>query len=157
MKAVNLASNIIYGLAVVGILASGKVAYSKDIYQKEMKCLADNIYFESLNQSVVGQMAVANVTMNRVNSKHFPDTICNVVWESKQFSWTHDGKSDVPGNKKAYARVYDIAEIVYNGTVPDLTEGATFYHADYVNPSWNRAMTLVVKIDTHIFYTHKGR
>ena len=103
------------------------------------------------------QVAVGNVTMNRVTHSAFPDTVCDVVWERKQFSWTHDGKSDTPSSKSAYDEVYEIAKAVYNGNVMDITEGATFYHADYVNPSWNKDMKRVAKIDTHIFYTHKGR
>lgn len=123
---------------------------------KELKCLADNIYFESLIEPVAGQIAVANVTMNRVNSPHFPNTVCEVVWQKKQFSWTHDGKSDVPSEKVLWFEVYNIAEKVYNGEISDITEGSTFYHADYVNPSWASKMDRkVVKIGRHIFYWNK--
>ena len=123
---------------------------------KELKCLADNIYFESLIEPVAGQIAVANVTMNRVASKHFPNTVCEVVWQKKQFSWTHDGKSDVPSEKVLWFEVYNIAEKVYNGEISDITEGSTFYHADYVNPSWaNKMDRKVVKIGRHIFYWNK--
>ena len=124
----------------------------------ELKCLADNMYFEAVTQSVAGQIAVANVTLNRVNSPHFPDTVCDVVWENKQFSWTHDGKSDIPQSEKKYSAIYNLAKSVYNGDIVDITEGSTFYHADYVNPSWAKSMDrLVTKIDLHIFYKHKGR
>jgi len=94
--------------------------------------------------------------MNRVASKHFPNTVCEVVWQKKQFSWTHDGKSDVPSEKVLWFEVYNIAEKVYNGTISDITEGSTFYHADYVNPSWASKMDRkVVKIGRHIFYWNK--
>lgn len=141
-----------------GIVAACTSLYAQSKSSPEIKCLADNIYFESSNQSEVGQIAVANVTMNRMYSKHFPNTICDVVWEPKQFSWTHDGKSDVPSDAAKYASIYNLAELVYNHDIPDVTEGATFYHADYVNPPWASAMDeKVAKIDNHIFYRHKGR
>tara|TARA_R110000744_G_scaffold77895_12_gene153532 strand:+ start:3643 stop:4134 length:492 start_codon:yes stop_codon:yes gene_type:complete len=125
---------------------------------KQITCLADNIYFESNNQSQVGQIAVANVTLNRVNSTHFPNTVCDVVWEHKQFSWTHDNKSDMPGDAVMYNSIYNLAELVYNGIIPDITEGSTFYHADYVDPYWATSMDeKVTTIDNHIFYKHKGR
>jgi|DEB0MinimDraft_10_1074344.scaffolds.fasta_scaffold00577_19 spore germination cell wall hydrolase CwlJ-like protein len=123
---------------------------------KELKCLADNIYFESLIEPLAGQIAVANVTMNRVNSPHFPNTVCEVVWANKQFSWTHDGKSDTPVAGKQYDDIYKLAKDVYTGKISDITEGSTFYHADYVNPSWAKKMDRkVVKIGRHIFYWNK--
>ena len=149
----------LFNVAVAaGIVAACTSLYAQSKSSPEIKCLADNIYFESSNQSEVGQIAVANVTMNRMYSKHFPNTICDVVWEPQQFSWTHDGKSDVPSDAAKYASIYNLAELVYNGHIPDVTEGATFYHADYVNPHWASAMDeKVAKIDNHIFYRHKGR
>ena len=155
MRAINIMSNIITATIFGGILIS--CTHMTESKAAELKCLADNIYFEALTESEAGQIAVANVTMNRVKHPAFPNTVCEVVWEPKQFSWTHDGKSDNPDSEKAYKEVYGIAESVYNGDIVDITEGATFYHADYVNPSWNKVMTRVAKIDTHIFYTHKGR
>lgn len=123
---------------------------------KELKCLADNIYFESLIEPIAGQIAVANVTMNRVKSEWFPNTVCEVVWQSKQFSWTHDGKSDNPLVGKQYNAIYKLAEMVYTGKINDITEGSTFYHADYVNPAWAKKMDRkVVKIGRHIFYWNK--
>lgn len=118
-------------------------------------CLAQNIYFEAGIESVAGKAAVARVTINRVKSPKFPDTICDVVWQRKQFSWTHDGKSDrIPSNGKAtweqsIAVAYDA---YYVGKWDGLVEGATHYHADYVNPVWAKKIRRITKIDTHIFY-----
>lgn len=159
MRIVNILSGTFtaVALASTAVLGVGIQLQANESRAAELKCLADNIYFEALIETEAGQIAVGNVTMNRVNSKHFPNTVCDVVWERKQFSWTHDGKSDVPKDKEGYKRVYKVAEMVYDGTVSDITEGSTFYHADYVNPSWNKVMTRVGQIDTHIFYTYKGR
>jgi len=155
MRATNIMSNIITAAIFGGILVS--CTHANESRAAEIECLATNIYFEALTESEAGQVAVANVTMNRVNSKHFPNSVCEVVWEPKQFSWTHDGKSDKPSSKKAYEEVYEIAKAVYDGNIVDITEGSTFYHADYVNPSWNKVMQRVAKIDRHIFYKHEGR
>ena len=155
MRVVNVMANIMNAAIVGGILFACTQAY--ETAAAEIKCLADNIYFEALTESEAGQVAVANVTMNRVKNPAFPNSVCEVVWEPKQFSWTHDGKSDTPSSKKAYDKVYEIAKAVYYGNIVDITEGATFYHADYVNPSWAKVMQRVAKIDTHIFYKHEGR
>ena len=155
MRVVNVMANIMNAAIVGGLLIACTHAY--ETRAAEIKCLADNIYFEALTESDAGKIAVANVTMNRVKHPAFPNSVCDVVWEPKQFSWTHDGKSDKPDSEKAYKEVYEIAEAVYNGNVIDITEGATFYHADYVSPSWAKAMQKVGKIDRHIFYKHEGR
>ena len=136
----------------------------------EIICLARNIYFEARNESVYGQLAVASVTLNRVNSAKFPNTVCEVVHQAKyskwwaeahgrkvpikhkcQFSWFCDGKSDEIYDHKTYEKIYNLAEIAYNTDI-DITEGATHYHADYVNPDWAAYMKTVAKVDTHIFY-----
>jgi len=80
---------IVLLLLSMNVMAVETVTYTE--INKEIKCLADNIYFEARNESVKGQVAVASVTKNRVKSKHYPNTICKVVWEHRQFSWTLDG------------------------------------------------------------------
>ena len=136
-------------------VAEPVIVAKPDYTEQEVKCLADNIYFEARNQSVLGQNAVAWVTMNRVKHKRWPDSVCQVVWQRKQFSWTHDGKSDNPKNKLAYSIAVLIAkdtlrEARNNGK--DLSKGALYYHADYVNPFWNESLNQVAVVDRHIFY-----
>ena len=125
-----------------------------EVDEKNRECLALNVYFESRGESQVGQEAVAWVTLNRVASGKFPDTICGVVWEDSQFSWTHDGKSDRPKDRAAWATAQAIAGevLVAYGVDRDPTEGATFFHADYANPYWTESVEQVVQIDQHIFY-----
>ena len=134
-------------------------------------CLALNTYHEAKNQSLVGQIATAQVVMNRVEDKRFPNTICEVVkqgptrpsWEDPkkeypikhrcQFSWYCDGKSDVPKNEKAWKKAQEYAYLVlYNRISIDVTEGATHYHATYVKPSWAKTKTRTTRIESHIFY-----
>ena len=105
---------------------------------KEIYCLAQNIYFEARGEPENGQFAVAAVTMNRVKSHKYPNTVCKVVWQHSQFSWTNDGKSDRPRNKRAWHRARKIAYMVYSRyfTIQkkthgawDLTRGALHYYS----------------------------
>jgi spore germination cell wall hydrolase CwlJ-like protein len=128
-----------------------------DVSEKDRYCLAQNVYFESRGESKVGQGSVGWVTLNRVMDSDFPNTICEVVWQSNQFSWTHDGRSDTPKNSAAWATAQAIAAEVIGayGVDRDPTEGATYFHADHVNPKWAKRFNRVVQIDGHIFY-NKG-
>ena len=134
-------------------------------------CLALNTYHEAKNQSLVGQIATAQVVMNRVADDRYPNTVCEVVkqgphrpsWENPekeypvkhrcQFSWYCDGKSDIPKNEKAWRKAQDVAFLVlYNKINLDVTEGATHYHATYVRPAWAKTKTRTTRIEKHIFY-----
>ena len=134
-------------------------------------CLALNTYHEAKNQSMIGQIATAQVVMNRVADDRYPNTVCEVVkqgphrpsWENPekeypvkhrcQFSWYCDGKSDVPKNEKAWKKAQDYAYLVlYNRINLDVTEGATHYHATYVRPAWAKTKTRTTRIEKHIFY-----
>ena len=134
--------------------------------EKEDACLAKNIYFEAAIESTAGKLAVAHVTHNRVNSRHFPNSYCEVIYQGPhtstgfpirdrcQFSWYCDGVHDVPYPGKTWQKVQDLAEYFYtHETLRDITDGATHYHADYINdPRWATYKKKTVKIDTHIFY-----
>jgi len=129
------------------------------ISAEDQRCMQQNIYFEARNQSTLGQVAVAWVTLNRVQSDRYPDSICGVVWQNKQFSWTHDGKSAEPGNNVLEQRAWEDAGLVTEVVLLDWALGkngpvgaATMYHADYVDPYWSDSYRLVTKVDDHIFY-----
>ena len=130
-------------------------------------CLALNVYHEAKNQSLIGQIAVAQVTMNRVYDERFPDTVCEVVKEAVtykgtnkpvlhkcQFSWYCDGKKDEPNfESKTWSLALEHASIMLTKTIVlDVTEGATHYHATYVRPAWAKTKTRTTRIDRHIFY-----
>jgi hypothetical protein len=136
--------------------------------ERDLECLALNSYYESRNQSVAGQIAVAQVVLNRVESPKFPNTICDVIyqgptytnWKGNEmpvrnrchFSWWCDGKSDIPVDVRTYHKILDmLTDLVYSDTI-DITDGSTHYHADYVEPDWSSAFEVTVKIDDHIFY-----
>tara|TARA_R100000278_G_scaffold93708_1_gene71538 strand:- start:111 stop:545 length:435 start_codon:yes stop_codon:yes gene_type:complete len=129
-------------------------------------CLALNVYHEAKNQSLSGQIAVAEVVMNRVDDPRYPNNVCDVVkqgltykWNPGfpirnkcQFSWYCDGKSDVAKQKDAWEEALSVAKGVYHGYLDAYLEGATHYHAYYVNPSWAETKTYITRIDDHIFY-----
>lgn len=154
-------------------LDSSKIQFTKISYsdlnksdQTQVRCLADNIYFEAVGESTAGKIAVANVTLNRVDSGKYAKTICGVVRQKVkgvcQFSWWCDSdlrrlatsKKLTKVDKVRYNQILDMALFVYlnNNILIDNTKGATFYHADYVNPKWKFKKT--VKIGRHIFYTN---
>ena len=116
-------------------------------------CLAQNIYFEARDQDLMGQMAVAEVTMNRVASSKFPNDACSVVWQNKQFSWTHDGKSDKMRNPAARALAIWLAQGYIDHKIESFfTNGALYYHAHYVDPYWSKEFLKTAEIGDHIFY-----
>lgn len=128
---------------------------------RQIRCLAENIYFEARGESLRGQYAVAEVTMNRLNSPHFPNTVCDVVhdtrWDSARrqlvahFSWT-PFKLRLESGSKEWKQAMDVATIVYDGRNTPLVDGALFYHATYVTPYWASSKQMVAKIGNHIFY-----
>ena len=136
-----------------------------DYDEKQKHCLALNVYHEAKNQDLQGQVAVAMVTLNRVQDKRFPDTICNVVKHTKypgrlhkcQFSWWCDGKSDKPKEQSAWKTALSVAKFVLENWSyrKDPTGGALWYHANYVKPRWSKAFNRVAVIQDHIFYAEK--
>ena len=126
---------------------------SVDITTQAMLCLAMNVYHEARSEDLLGQLAVAEVTLNRVASDKYPDEICDVVWQRRQFSWTHDGKSDVPIEPEAWRIAQAIATVAMQQEEPRaVSEGVLFYHADYVEPYWAASFHMSVQYGSHIFY-----
>ena len=129
-------------------------------------CLASNIYWEARNQPFLGRLAVAQVTQNRVENKRYPDTICNVVKQTKfypsgridlhscQFSWYCDGKSDEPVDTWgfSYEEAFYLAVDFIEERPLDITEGSTHYHSIKVYPNWAETLDKIVQIEEHIFY-----
>jgi hypothetical protein len=123
--------------------------------QRQIQCLAENTYFEAGNQSTKGKIAVNNVVMNRVNDPRgrFGKTACAVVSQRNrntcQFSWKCEGQKKIRSYEQ-FIESKKIAEQVYLGNYGDITGGAKFYHANYVNPGWN--LQRITRIGAHIFY-----
>ena len=139
-----------------------------DLRKADVNCLALNIYYETKAVSLADAMAVSDVVLNRVNSRHYPNTACKVIHQGPkdtngnmkrhkcQFSWYCDGKSDKPRNEEAWERAQKFAHDIYiYGAYVGITEGATHYHASYVSPNWAPNMDRITRIGSHYFYRMK--
>lgn len=185
--------------ALVGLLACGVVSAAPNCDRNkddDRIALACNIYWEARTENYEGMLAVAVVTLNRVDAFGFANTVREVVWSRRQFSWTHDGLYDTPRNRRAWKQAMAIAERftitkahrseicdhipnrimaeilgrpdpdpdctpyrnlvnihVYLAQEVDPTDGALFYHADYIKtPYWADARYVTVVIKRHVFY-----
>jgi N-acetylmuramoyl-L-alanine amidase len=167
-------------LALVASLATATSAFADNpddvlaqtgYTEEEVTWLAKNVYFEARSQGVAGRLAVAMVTLNRVDDKRFPDNIQDVVTEGPtrkswktgeqfpikhkcQFSWYCDGKSDKIRDWDTFWEIYNmmVTYLQNRDIMFDITEGATHYHADYVNPAWSRNKKKTIEIEDHKFY-----
>jgi len=128
-------------------------------------CLAQNIYYEARGSSLADAAAVSDVVLNRVQDTRYPNTICAVVQQGEQhangqmkrnrcqFSWYCDGKSDWPNDTDSWIKAQDLAlSMILYGKYRGITEGATHYHAHYVNPRWAQSFALTGTIGEHKFY-----
>jgi spore germination cell wall hydrolase CwlJ-like protein len=135
------------------------VAHEND--QRNLTCLARNVYFEARGEPRSGQHAVAEVTMNRLASGRFPETVCDVVhqksWDAGRrryvgaFSWTELGTLPTPTDEE-WQRAWKAAEAVYYGKEEPVVEGALFYHASYIMPDWATNKKPLTRIGRHVFY-----
>ncbi len=150
------------------VLKESAGVYSADIVsiktrEKQLECLAINIYREAGYEPFEGKVAVAQVTMNRVASGKFGDDVCGVVYKKSvimekvvcQFSWACDQvHRNRPINKEAYNESYAVAKkVLLENFRLDLLKDALYYHATYVNPRW--PLEKIGKIGQHIFYKGK--
>ena len=131
-----------------------------ELRERQLACLAKNIYYEAGHEPFEGKVAVAQVTLNRTKSGQFPEDVCQTIYQKNvvyskvicQFSWACDRDTGVrPINKAAYNESMEVAKkVLLEGfRLPSLTN-ALYYHADYINPGWNRQK--IAHIGRHIFY-----
>ena len=153
-------------LIAIGVffgLAASAQAEERDLSAKALECLALNIYWEARGEDRLGQEAVAHVTLNRVASDSFPDSICGVVKQeiqlggddekvSCQFSWWCDGRPDTPADNAVWERARYIAWAATNGRIEDPTDGALFFHHEQVAPTWIAQLQHTATIGVHLFY-----
>ena len=170
----NLAAIVLAGVVTTAAIQTQQVP------DRAPECLALNMYHEARSQGTAGLFAVSAVVLNRVNDKRFPNSVCEVIkqgpiresWKTRQhkdlpaserkyypiknrcqFSWYCDGLSDNPKDKKTYNIYLNISKsILSKQPFIDITDGALFYHADYVKPEWAQSRTRTCEIGDHIFY-----
>lgn len=131
---------------------------AREAVDREEHCLAQAVYFEARSEPLEGQLAVAQVVLNRVQSPLWPNSICGVVFQNEQyrhrcqFSFACDGRSDNPHNPRAWRIARAVAAVAVEGLWEDVTETSTHYHADYVAPYWKEILRPTVQHGRHVFY-----
>ena len=136
----------------LGELINAYAGFATDDQQQD--CLANAVYFEARGEPIEGQLAVAEVVLNRTESGRYPTTICDVVTQPAQFSFVRNGIiPSADRNCDAWRRAVAIARIAENGATRLLPRDVLWYHADYVSPSWGHRLARNTKIGLHIFYS----
>ena len=163
-KVITMVTMLLFSYTAVAQVVEHRDRQTIEEKKKQIEWLAMNIYHEARSEPTVGKIAVAWVTVNRVNTEQYPDTVCGVVYDAVldsngnpkrnqcQFSWYCDGRSDTTNDKDAWYESLEIATLVYYSKRFDPTDGAIMYHAVYVSPYWTDDFDRTVRIDEHIFY-----
>jgi spore germination cell wall hydrolase CwlJ-like protein len=137
--------------------------------EDQINALALNMYHEARGEGLEAMQLVGEVTLNRVDNEHFPDKICDVVYQARldrngnpirhkcQFSWYCDGRSDKPHDKELWEASLEIATGLVDGTLTLIGIDATHYHTTTVNPSWADRYTMIGRYGSHIFYQMENR
>ena len=142
-------------LIALAFVATATPAQADDA---ELQCMSMNLYHEARGEEPLGIIAVGKVVINRVNSKRFPNTVCDVVQQGGerlnrcQFSWWCDGRSDRAQDKEAWNNMVFYAKLMLNGSLKDPSGGALYYHTDSVEPYWAASSTHVATVGNHLFY-----
>ena len=139
-------------LAITLQLGVGELETQTTLRSQDVHCLAKNIYMEARGEPVEGQIAVAQVTINRVRSGAFGSSICKVVYAKNQFSWTLDKRKKVTSNKEWDASMA-LAVNVLSGKSHIPNFNALYFHTKQVRPKWAKSKTKVTTISNHIFYS----
>ena len=140
---------------IVGKLADLVLAYAgAGTTDREQECLANAVYFEARSEPIEGQLAVAEVVMNRAASGRYPADLCAVITQKAQFSFIRHGQfPHADRNSEAWKKAVAIASIARQKLAGSLPAGVLWYHATYVSPSWGKRLTRQTQIGLHIFYS----
>ncbi|MCW2336361.1 spore germination cell wall hydrolase CwlJ-like protein [Sphingobium sp. B2D3A] len=122
----------------------------EEISDADAKCLATTIYYEARSESLTGQLAVANVVLERARSGRFPTSLCGVVTQPGQFSFVRQGQLPTPTHAGQWRTARAIAQIALDGSWDNPVEGALFFHSARVSPNWKHDR--LTRIGGHIFY-----
>ncbi len=132
------------------------------VFTREEMCLAQAVYFEARSEPLVGQVAIAEVILNRIVDPRYPDTACDVVFQNQhlrnkcQFSFACDGQSDRPKNTGAWEKSLKVVALVMKGERSGVAKRATHYHAANVSPRWSAHLSKLGQVGSHIFYREES-
>jgi spore germination cell wall hydrolase CwlJ-like protein len=165
-----LAAALFFSLVVGGLVGAAMAALDyrdaqraavREFHARSLECLARNVYYEARGESLAGQYAVAEVTMNRKAAPRYPKTVCAVVYEKNwdslrgrwvgAFSWTELDRLDEPRGPE-WQRAVAVAEAVYYQKRAPAMPGVTHFHATNVQPDWSKDRQRVARIGRHVFY-----
>lgn len=141
---------------LVKLLAPSKLS-------EQQACLAEAVYFEARSEPVTGQIAVAEVILNRVQDHRFPDTVCGVVYQGSQrrnacqFSYACDGNPEEFNEPVSYDRAKRLALYLMEKGETGLSRGALFYHTTAVQPQWAAKLEELDKIGNHVFLGYPAK
>jgi len=160
---VSLDEGLLRDHALTQSLAPVKYVHHKaaDFVKSEQICLAQTVYYEARSERRSGQMAVAEVVLNRVKSKHYPNSVCGVIYQGSgrktgcQFSFACDGSMDRAPKGTHWEKAQEIATFMQTHNAKPLTHGATHYHTTAISPKWSANLRFDRKIGTHKFYRFK--
>jgi spore germination cell wall hydrolase CwlJ-like protein len=148
------------------VIANASASEKLSVPSDSLKCLAENIYYESATQSYAGKIAVGEVVLNRVKAPGFPNTVCGVIYDGAknphttacQFSWLCQPHKGIDKTSFEWAQSIKVATelLTHRDSIVDITDGAISYHADYANPDWSKSMKFITQIDNHLFYKAKS-
>lgn len=137
-------------LIILVLLATNNTSTTAYAKNNDLICLAQNIYFEARGEPFKGKVAVAQVTLNRVNHDNYADTVCGVVYQPNQFSWTKSYSRIV--DKQAWAHAKEVAHMVMQGDIHLPNFNALHFHSKKIKPKWAYKKTPVLKVGNHVFY-----
>lgn len=139
------------GVSAIQVERTGKTVNYEEL---DLFCLAKNIFHEAGVEDELGMFAVAQVTINRVRNANYPNTICDVVMQPAQFSWTNNRSRrwDHPSGPKWELSKQIAKQVIKEGYRVPALQSAMFYHADYSKPNWSDPNSIVAQVGTHIFY-----
>ena len=141
---------VIKKLLIAGALVFGAIGTQAD--DNSVICLAKNIYYEARGESLPGKLAVAKVTLNRVESPRFPKTVCDVVYQKFQFSWTSNKQTKIY-DKNAWQESLNLARDAIKSNLSELDKfTALYFHSRHIKPNWK--LKRIAKIGNHVFYDH---
>ena len=142
-------------LLTAAVIAMATPVFADCNFDRQVEVLALNMYHEARGESIDGMIMVAEVTLNRVNHPRYPNDICSVVYQRRQFSWTHTILNHTPRETDSWELALELARGILSGEIDALGTRATHFlnpNAIRRMPSWTRRFEMVGRIGNHVFY-----